>query len=172
MPVHLTLLYTVSTDGFIATKHDQSPWLPASWEEYLNKCRDVGHLIMGRRTFDFFRSDPSIKPEDFTSLTVLSNSNLTRQPSTSFFVSPQDAVEHLHRNNVTNAILLGGAKAATSFLEQRLISEIHLDRNPILLGEGIPMFHPLRQPTCLRLQSSVASSDGRTREVYRVIPSS
>lgn len=169
MTVHITLLYTVSTDGFIATKDDQTPWLAASWDEYLTTCRTFRHLVMGRKTFELFRADPSINPADFASITVLSHNRLHSQSWVSFVTSPQDAIAHLHRNNVTTALLLGGSQTATSFLDTRLISEIHLDRNPVLLGDGIRMFQPMREPPFLRLKSSVCGLDGRVQEVYQVL---
>jgi len=168
MSLNITLLYATSADGFIATKEHQGPWLSSSWEYYVERCREVGHLIMGYRTFELFKGDPNVNQISFASITVLSRSISPSESGVTFVTSPLEAAQHLSGRGVRRAVLMGGSVAATRFLEAGLLSEIHIDRNPIVLGDGIPMFQHLPTHAELRLQSCSGTVDGRIIEVYEV----
>lgn len=172
MTVHITLLYTVSTDGFIATTDHQTPWLSSSWQDYLAVCHQFRHLIMGRRTFELLVDDPTVNRADFGSITVLSRTRQLDESGVFAAASPSAAVAHLENLHVSKALLVGGSEAATSFLREGLISEIQLDRNPIILGQGIPMFQGMPEISKIRLRSCTAGSEGRLHEVYEVLSES
>jgi dihydrofolate reductase len=169
MTLHLTLLYTVSTDGFIATSDHGTPWLASSWQDYLTVCRQFRHLVMGRKTFELLEDDPTVNRADFESITVLSRTLQANVAGVTTAPTPRAAITQLVERNVSRALLVGGSEAATSFLRAGLISEIHLDRNPIILGEGIHMFREMPGTPKIRLQSCVANAEGRLHEVYEVI---
>jgi dihydrofolate reductase len=169
MTLRVTLLYTVSTDGFIATTDHRTPWLPSSWQDYLMVCRQFGHLVTGRRTYELLTADPTVNQADFVSITMLSRTRQVNEAGVFAAVSPRAAVTHLESLGVTKALLLGGSEAATSFLRAGLISEINLDRNPVLLGNGIPMFQAMPKIPTLRLRSCKTTSEGRLQEVYDVL---
>lgn len=169
MTLRITLLYTVSTDGFIATEDHRTPFLPSSWQDYLAVCREFGHLIMGRKTFELLVADPTVNRAAFKSITVLSRSLHVHDSGGSTARTPSDAVAQLSERNISRALLLGGSEAATSFLIAGLLSEIHLDRNPVIFGQGIRMFGGMSDIPKLRLRSHSASTGGRLREVYDIL---
>lgn len=169
MTLRITLLYTVSTDGFIATEDHRTPFLPSSWQDYLAVCREFGHLIMGRKTFELLVADPTVNRAAFKSITVLSRSLHVHDSGVSTARTPSEAVAQLSERHVSRALLVGGSEAAASLLGAGLLSEIHLDRNPVIFGQGIRMFAGMSDMPKVRLQSCSANADGRLREVYEVL---
>ena len=80
-------------------------------------CRQFGHLVMGRRTYELLTGDPTVNRADFTSITVLSRTRQLNESGVFTAVSPRAAVAHLENLRVAKALLLGGSEAATSFFE-------------------------------------------------------
>ncbi len=63
---------------------------------------------------------------------------LTRQRSAPLTHSPHKALEILAGHD--EVIVAGGGKLNSSFLAEGLVDEIYLDIEPIVLGQGIPLF--------------------------------
>lgn len=54
--------------------------------------------------------------------------------------SPKEVLAMLEERGFTNAFLAGGGLLNSSFAKEKLIDEIYLDVEPLLLGKGIPVF--------------------------------
>lgn len=168
MSLPITLYYTTSLDGFIADEENKTPWDKTSWEAYLLFCTQVQNLIMGRKTYELFIADPTTSGLAFESLIVVSH-QLT-EPLCPFVpaTSPTEAISKLLSRGATEALLLGGSHAASSFLTAGLISEVRIDVEPIILGSGTKMFLPGIPTTLLQLISSEPGGHGRTTLRYKV----
>lgn len=168
MNLPITLYYTASLDGFIADAENGTPWSKSSWEVYLSFCAQVKHIIMGRKTYELFISDPTTREVSFESMIVVSR-NL-RCPSHGFLAadSPSGAASKLVDRGATQAVLMGGAAVATSFLAAGLISEVKVDLEPIILGSGTTMFLPGVCPEHLTLLSSESEPQGRMSLRYKI----
>lgn len=168
MTLSIALYYTASLDGFIADDENNTPWSKTSWEAYLLFCTQVQNLIMGRKTYELFISDPTTRCLTFENLVVVSN-DLTR-PVNGFVpaASPTDAIGTLLSRGVTQAVLIGGSQVASAFLAAGLISEVRIDIEPIILGSGIKMFLPGVPSTRLKFLSSECDQFGRVTVRYRI----
>ena len=63
---------------------------------------------------------------------------------------------------------MGGGELAASLLDAQLIDEIGLNIHPVLLGSGIPLFHPLNEQLDLELLECTAFKNGCVLVRYRV----
>ena len=58
--------------------------------------------------------------------------------------------------------------AARSLFEAELIDEVGLNIHPVLLGDGIPLFHPMSRQIDLELIDCKVLSTGCVYVLYRV----
>lgn len=165
----MTLYYTVSIDGFIADSDDNGPWPDSSWQLYISNCKEVGNLVMGRRTYELFLRDNDFVCTSFNTLTVVSSSLAAVENGFTCVKSPEEAYSRLCELQIERALIIGGASTAGSFLNAELIDYLRLDIEPIALGEGIPMFRHLTKPAQLALVSSEQKAHGCESKLYEVI---
>jgi len=65
--------------------------------------------------------------------------------------------------------LAGGGELVHSFLRERLVDEIRLGVQPVLLGEGIPLFPPAYPQTNLRLLKCEPYPTGLVMLAYEMV---
>jgi len=79
-----------------------------------------------------------------------------------------DFVRSLKEQNGKGICLMGGGELAKSLFEADLIDEVTLNIHPVLLGLGIPLFHPMDRQINLELQESRSFTNGCVFVTYRV----
>jgi dihydrofolate reductase len=148
-----TVYIATSLDGFIATTEGGLDWL----NEFPNPDQDdfgyaefiagIDALVMGRKTFEkvlTFGAWSYKKP-----VFVLSNTLGQLPPGMegkAEIVSGclRQLTDRLSERGFKNLYIDGGL-VIQSFLAEDLIDELIISRIPILLGDGIPLFGPLRE---------------------------
>ena len=63
---------------------------------------------------------------------------------------------------------MGGGELAKSLFEADLIDEIGFNIHPVLLGSGIPLFHPMTRQIDLELKECKPFKNGCVLVTYRV----
>ena len=64
--------------------------------------------------------------------------------------------------------LMGGGELARSLFEAGLIDEIGFNIHPVILGSGVPLFHPMNRQIDLELRECRAFKNGCVYITYRV----
>jgi dihydrofolate reductase len=77
-------------------------------------------------------------------------------------------VRDLKQRGGKDICLMGGGELAKSLFEAGLIDEIGFNIHPILLGSGIPLFHPMDQQIDLELLQCKPFKNGCVLVTYRV----
>jgi dihydrofolate reductase len=77
-------------------------------------------------------------------------------------------VRDLKQRDGKDICLMGGGELAKSLFEAGLIDEIGFNIHPILLGSGIPLFHPMDQQIDLELLQCKPFKNGCVLVTYRV----
>lgn len=135
-----TILYmATSADGFIAKKDGSTPFSEAQWELYKGTVYQAKNLIIGRNTYELMKEKSDLADLGDPTIVVLTSRNID-DPNVHTAKSPEDALDILNQQGLKTAIVAGGAKCNSAFLEAELINEIILDVESILFGEGIPLF--------------------------------
>jgi dihydrofolate reductase len=83
----------------------------------------------------------------------------------------EDAVEfvrQLKQRDGKDICLMGGGELARSLFETGLIDEIGFNIHPVLLGSGVPLFHPMSRQIDLELKECRAFKNGCVLVTYRV----
>lgn len=174
----ISVFVATSLDGFIARKKGELDWLPDSQGAantdygYSALLESVQMLVMGRRTFEFVNS---LETWPYGEIPVLVLSTTMKRlpasaPETVRLQSgaPNELDTELQRAGI-NHIYLDGGQTIQNFLNAGLALEITITRIPVLLGQGIPLFGPLKQDIRLRHLETVQFSNGLVQSKYEVI---
>lgn len=143
----VALILTASLDGFIAEKDGGIDWLVEPPDEapadYLDLLDSIDCLIMGSATYLV-----SLELEGGTEVfegndvyVFTSRSDLPAHEGVTFVSgSAEKFVEELRQRDGGTIWLFGGGRLATSLSDAGLVDEYLIVVQPILLGDGIPLW--------------------------------
>lgn len=138
----------ISVDGFIAGLNgnisgfaQQGPGV----EKYLHDLQQFDTVIMGRRTYEFgyqFGLPPGQPAYPHMEHYLFSNTLAFEQSHEKVHVVPPDLsrVTTLKEQDGSDIYLCGGGVFAGWLLAQQQIEVLKIKLNPVILGEGIPLF--------------------------------
>lgn len=176
--VQCAVFIATSLDGFIARENGDIDWLHAGAAEtgqdygYQAFFDSVDALVMGRKTLDTIKTFGQWPYED-KPLYVLSNQDNALRNLPEFFPNhlrqlrgePTDIINALaalgHRR-----IYLDGGVTIQRFLRAKLVDQLILNRLPILLGKGRPLFGEVSSDQCWRHQRTESFASGLVQSEY------
>lgn len=136
----------MSLNGIIATSNNKEDFLShENWNEFIKAVNRSGCLIWGRKTYEMMQTwDKSYlnSLKDITKIIVSSDSKLNLIEGFTQAHSPEEAINILKKKGFKEVILTGGSKNNSSFAKLRLINEIILNVEGVIIGKGIPLFDP------------------------------
>jgi dihydrofolate reductase len=167
----ISVYIACSLDGFIASADGGLDWLEAiagSGEDYGFEpfLAGVDAVAMGRGTWDTIAGVPDL-PYGHRPLYVFTHRLADPRPGVTFWErSPRAALaewaDHGHR-----AVYLDGGRLVSAFLGEGLVDDLAVTVAPVLLGTGMPLFHPHGQVTDLALAGVRSWPSGMVQLRYR-----
>jgi dihydrofolate reductase len=163
-----------SLDNYLARVDHAVDWL--LWgEEAASVMTDywktIDTVLMGRKTYEVaVRLGQGGGSYAGVKTYVLSRT-LADGPDGGVTVVGRDAAEfvrELKGQDGKDICLMGGGELARSLFEAGLIDEIGFNIHPVLLGAGIPLFHPMKRQIDLELRECRAFQNGCVYVTYRV----
>jgi dihydrofolate reductase len=163
-----------SLDNYLARPDHAVDWL--MWgDEAAAVMADywatIDTILMGRKTYEVaLRSSqggggyPGMTTYVFTR-------TLPAGPHSGATIISADVVEFvraLKGQDGKDICLMGGGELARPLFEAGLIDEIGFNIHPVLLGSGIPLFHPMTRQIDLELRECRAFKNGCVLVRYRV----
>ena len=153
----LSVFIASSLDGYIATREGNLDWLEraASSDEdygYDAFLEGVDALAMGRGTYDYIAH---LNPMPFGGRPVYVFTHRPPPPRdgvTFWQESPRSALAHWSEKGL-GRVYVDGGRLISDFLAQGLIDDLVITTVPVLLGDGLPLFHPIPVSTVLRLEA-------------------
>jgi dihydrofolate reductase len=134
-----SLYMAISADGYIAQIDDETPWSDAEWDSFLNKAKEFGNLILGRRTYEMMMDDGVFDDMPEMTVVILSRQVHTATHDNHFFVHTLAEVDQvLAGEGLHKGLVAGGTQINSLFLDR--ISELFLDVEPVILGNGLRLF--------------------------------
>jgi dihydrofolate reductase len=163
------LIYSmgVSVDGFIAGRDGAFGWAVPSEEQFrfhLAQTRELGGHLCGRRLYETmlpWETDPAMReteleaafadvwcalPKVVFSRTLDSVQGNARLAEASLADEVAAALDATDRD-----VAIGGAGLAASAVELGLVDELHMFRNPVVVGGGTPFLPPVTEDLRLDL---------------------
>jgi dihydrofolate reductase len=164
-----------SVDNKIARSDHSYDWLV--WDDEVAKIsadffRTIDAVLMGRKTYEVGREAGAWPSTPGVAYYVLSRT-LGPVEDPRVEVVAEDAVAFLRRLREQpgkGICVMGGGELARPLLEAGLIDELALNIQPVILGDGIPLFHPMRSRIDLERLECRPLANGSVYVRYRVKP--
>lgn len=169
------LYIAMSLDGYIAKEDGDITWLsmvdtPGEDYGYSAFIKDVGTIIMGRKTYEKVLSIGSeYLHRDKTGYVLSSSRTGTEENMTFYSGDLSELIANTKLEGKGHIFIDGGAEVVHAMLAQRLIEECVISIIPVLLGEGIRLFRDGYPETKLKLLSSEAFASGLVQLRYECL---
>lgn len=168
-----------SLDNFIARADDSFDWI-LHGDEAMELMKEMwprfDTMVMGRKTYDVTRQfaprSKSKKPKNEFNMAAYVFSR-TEKPGARDgveFVSdhPGRFVRKLKKQKGKDIMVFGGGEIGSQLLAAGVVDEIGFNIQPVLLGSGIPLFHPMKKQIDLELKECRPFKNGCVYLSYRV----
>ena len=138
------LFIATSLDNYIAGPNGEIDWLFADGDfGYSTFIQTVDTTLMGNETYKLTNSFGDFPYKSLTNYVFTRNPNAPEAPYVKFVSGNITAfVAELKQQPGKDIFLVGGGQINAILLEAGLIDELQVFVHPILLGKGIPLFHP------------------------------
>jgi dihydrofolate reductase len=163
-----------SLDNFLARSDHAVDWLRWGDEAaavMADYWKTIDTVLMGRKTYEVALRRakggggyPGVK-------TYVFSRTLREGPDGGATVVAGDVAEFvrgLKRQDGKDICLMGGGELARPLFEAGLIDEVGFNIHPVLLGSGIPLFHPMSRQIDLDLLECKPFKNGCVLVRYRV----
>jgi dihydrofolate reductase len=164
----------ISLDGFLARSNGEYDFLPADggdFNGYAEFMATVDALVIGRKTFETVLTF-SEWPYGERQVVVLSRRPLdfskVRGRVEQISGPPPEIIAQLSGRGFKHAYIDGGT-AVQTFLRAGQIQRLIINRYPVLIGDGIPLFGHLGQDVRLRHIATETHPSGLVRSEYEVL---
>lgn len=140
------LFMAMSLNGVIARENNEEDFLSHdNWVEWLKWIRKSGCVVWGRKTYEIVKTWDKQYFEDIKgvkAVVVSSNKNYKVGEGFELVSSPKEALEKLEKEGYKTAIVTGGSTLNSYFVKEKLIDEIVINVEPVVVGKGIALFNP------------------------------
>jgi len=163
------LYMAISLNGMIAKSDDDTSWISKEeWDSYSLAVRTAGNLIVGHRTYNILTKQPEFAEfKDIKLVVVTQDDFQTLAQNHLVAQSPKEALKLL--NDFEQVVVAGGGMLNASFVEENLVDEIFIDIEPIVLGQGIPLFRDKNFERNLKFVGQKKISENEIQLHYEVL---
>jgi dihydrofolate reductase len=166
----LILYPAISLDGFIAKKDgDSDTWISQGDDvRYRREVERCGFVLVGRKTFELYWGDvgwPGVVTFLCTSKMGLEDSDSIKYLSG----SGSEIRQKLEDFGCDEVVVCGGGELNGRLASDGVIDEIVISVQPVVLGEGIPLFGKYKPKLKLELLSSNEDIPGVVQNRYLII---
>ncbi|MGH2871261.1 MAG: dihydrofolate reductase family protein [Solirubrobacteraceae bacterium] len=179
------LIYSmsVSVDGFIADREGAFGWTVPSEEQFrfhLAQTRGLGVFLCGRGLYEamlVWETDPSLRANELGAAfadvwcaipKVVFSRTLDSVQGNARLAEASVAEEAAAARDATDKdVSIGGAGLAAAAIELGLVDELHMFRNPVLVGGGTPFLPPVADNVALELIETKTFGSRVIYERYR-----
>jgi len=170
----ITYYVASSLDGYIAKNDGDVSWLDdlgISMEEagYEQFYSSVDALVMGRKTYEMIVSFGQW-PYGDKPVWVCSSKTIKPVKDCNLHTgsSPEDTYNAALGLNIKHLWLVGGGSLASSFLTNKLLTNVYLSLMPIVLGSGIKLFSHLPSPVKIITENVNSHKSGMIQLDYKI----
>jgi dihydrofolate reductase len=161
-----------SLDNFIARKDHSFDWIlfgKEATEFMADFWKTIDTIVTGRKTYEVvakqgMASYPGMK--NYVCSRTLAKKSVK---GVEFVSDAARLIRTLKKQKGKSICVMGGGELAQSLFEADLIDEIGFNIHPLLLGSGIPLYHPMKRQTDLKLLECRSFKNGCVLVRYAVV---
>lgn len=178
----------ISLDGFVAGPNGEMNWINVNDEifDYVGKrISETDTAMYGRVTYEMMESywptagdEPNASKHDIEHSAwykkahkiVLSKTMKDARLTNTTIISDNlaDQINEIKQKSGSEIALFGSPRATHSLIQQNLVDGYWLFVNPVILGQGIPLFSGVKDKTKLKLLTTRQFTCGVTELNYIV----
>ncbi len=161
-----------SVNGYIAKEDDDTSFVSEkSWESFEKLYQKIGNIVIGKTTFGVSLLDNSFPYPRALNVVMTHKPVENKWGNEVVFTdkSPQQVVSLLKSKGFDTVFIAGGGKINAAFLEAELVDEIYLDIEPVIFGQGKPLFAQGAFESKLKLIETKMLSPNEIQLHYQVI---
>jgi dihydrofolate reductase len=154
MNMKISVYMAVSTNGFISNRRNVPDWLsPEYGQGFVSVCQKFKAVIMGKTTYDIIAPDHLPLQQEGTTVVLTTDQQAKSDNPTVVFTknTAAEIAEMLSQKGHTEAVIIGGSKTISEFVESGLVDDFYLVVEPVLFGSGLPLVNPMEIELKLRL---------------------
>jgi dihydrofolate reductase len=163
-----------SLDNYLARPDHAVDWL--RWTKEVatvmaDYWKTIDTVLMGRKTYEVALRSGKGGGSYAGVKTYVFSRTLKEESEGGVTIIAGDAAEfvrELKKQAGRDICLMGGGELARFLFEADLIDEIGFNIHPVLLGAGIPLFHPMKWQIDLKLLECKTFKNGCILATYRV----
>lgn len=133
------IIAAITADGFIAKdSHHPADWTSSADKKiFVKLTKELGIMVMGSNTFRTIgRALPGRRTIVYTNDTALT----AREDIETTVEAPATLINRLRDSGAVGVAICGGASIYTQFMEAGVVDELYLTVEPVLFGDGLPLF--------------------------------
>jgi len=166
----ISIYIAQSLDGYIARQDGSLDWLEYGHEgdeDYGFKgfIKDIDALVLGRNTYEVVSSFDQWPYEGKRVIVLSQTLKQVRQEAELFAGKLTELTAKLHSDGIQHVWVDGGI-TVSKFLEAGLVDDLTVSVIPVFLGQGIPLFNPMKQELTCRLISTKTYPSGLVQLRY------
>ena len=141
----VVLYMGMSMNGYIAKTNGDSEWTSdEDLKGFFDHSKKAGNIVMGKNTFHAASEYGYFPFPEAVNVVVTHEKSENIWGDKVIFTeqSPKEVLAMLEEKGFMELFLAGGGLINSSFAKEKLIDEIYLDVEPLLLSKGIPVFAP------------------------------
>lgn len=194
----LIMKMSMSIDGFVSGPNNENDWVFKTSDEeskawVLNKFRETGLIIMGRKSYESMSTywptaaGPFAAPmneipkamftkKGFNGINPATATTAEQAAAVASWAAARifdgdlaDGIRELKAEPGKPIMAIGGAGFMQSLIENELIDEYHLAIHPVALGSGLPIFSKVTIPLYLKLAEVKSFPGGAMLASYHKI---
>ena len=164
-----------SLDNYIARPDGAVDWL--LWNKEVNELmgafwKTIDTVLMGRKTYQVGLELSKGKKNPYPGIkSYVFSRTLDESRDKGVEIVREDAASFVRRlkgEEGKDICLMGGGEFARAMFEAKLIDEIGFNIHPVLLGQGVPLFHEMSQQINLELLDCKTLKNGCVVVSYSV----
>ncbi len=164
--VHLYI--TSSIDGFISRLDGSVDWL---FEEgdygVMDFVKTIDCAVMGGATYRQVLTFGEWPYKDLKSYVITRDRTLSSEEDIQFVTEqPVEFFHNLKKKKGKDIWLIGGGEINSLFIREGLLDKISWYIQPIVLGQGIPLFAPSQIEEWFQVESVKSFPDGMVEVIY------
>lgn len=176
----LKLQVQMTVDGYIAGPNGEMDWMIYDWDDGLKNyvaviTEPVDCIVLGRKLAEGFipywaevAANPAnpeyLAGKKFTDTgKIVFTKTMVKSIWKNTVLAKGDLVEEitqLKKQGGQDIIAYGGASFVSELIRHKLIDEYHLFINPVVLGDGLPIFRSIKSNQNLRLIQAISFDCG------------
>ena len=171
--MHVVLSMAMSIDGVIATANGSEDFLShRNWIAFSELVAEHGAFIVGRKTYEIVQNwKDGYNFDSFPGalkIVISKRNDYQLTPGFELAASPKQALEICSDRGFSSCIVTGGGEINAAFLSAKLVNEVIVHIEPVIVGDGIRIFGSGFVPQRLALTATKDIGDGILQLRYRV----